>query len=390
MQEHSNNNSLHFVYPLRNQMRTHNFMLAYRGAFSQEITKALLTTTEKKLTLEGTEASIKKKVFYVMVECLQNICKHTETKDEPAALFMIGGMEKEYVIYSGNVIANDKTQGLKNKLVAINSMGKEELKELYKSLMTAPELSESGGAGLGLIDIAKKSGNKFDFEFQSINTASTFFSLKTAITPLSLQQEEDAENLLPPREHTVPFVHEFYNLMKEHHLIMIYEGDFNQDIAKIVLSMTEKKFDAEGIDLAIKKKVFNVMVESLQNVCKHKASDDLDGHSTHSIFMIGNNDNNEVTVLSGNVLPVESIIPLKSRIDQINALDKDGLKQLYKEVRTTSTISEVGGAGLGFIDMARKSGNKLNYHFKKINEQLYFFTLLATVSKKEEEINIKS
>jgi hypothetical protein len=51
-------------------------------------------------------------------------------------------------------------------------------------------------------------------------------------------------------------------------------------------------------------------------------------------------------------------------------------------VRLASTISEVGGAGLGFIDMARKSENKLSYSFDKINDRISFFTLMTMVSIK--------
>lgn len=392
MAEFTNDSSLDYVYYIRNKMRIHNFMLAYRGAFSQEITKALLASTEKKLMLDGTGATIQKKVFYVMVECLQNICKHNDTDNNPA-IFMIGGEGDDYVIYSGNVILNDKIDGLRNKLVAINSMSRDELKDLYKSLMTSAEFSESGGAGLGLIDIAKKSGSKLEFGFEKIDDRYAFFSLRTAI---STEENKEKEKSIPVLEaeklssfgqngNAVSYIREFHDLMRKNHLVMMYEGTFNQEITKIVLALTEKKLDAEGLEVAVRKKIFNVMMESLQNICKHQYPDIDNKRLTHSIFMIGNKESKDTTIISGNVLTPEVIPVIKSRIDQINTLDKDGLKQLYRDVRINSTISEVGGAGLGFIDMARKSGNKLHYHFSEINDKLYFFTLKSTVANKESE-----
>ncbi|MBI4947911.1 MAG: hypothetical protein HY840_16090 [Bacteroidetes bacterium] len=178
------------------------------------------------------------------------------------------------------------------------------------------------------------------------------------------------------------YVHELYKEMDKNNIILIYEGDFTQEITKIVLSMTERKFDAEGLDSTLKKKVFNVMVESLQNICKYQYSAENPDY-VPSIFMIGHNSMDEFSIISGNVIANASIPPLQARIDQINTLDKEGLKALYKQVRLSSTISEVGGAGLGFIDMARKSENKLAYSFDKINERISFFTLLTLVSKKE-------
>lgn len=180
--EHSNDNLLAFVPTILDRMRSHKFMLAYRGFFSQEITKALVATTEKKLDLEGTDFSIKKRVFNVMIECLQNICKHKDEVNGSSALFMIGRSNKDFIVYSGNVIATDKVEGLKNKLEAINSMEITDLKEFYKSLIASGEFSSNGGAGLGLIDIAKKSGSKLDYHFDKINDSFSYFSLRTVIT----------------------------------------------------------------------------------------------------------------------------------------------------------------------------------------------------------------
>lgn len=372
--------SLMYVTNLREKMEKHKFMLAYRGFFSQEITKALLATTEKKLLLEGADTAIKKKVFNVMVECLQNICKHKD--DSSSSLFMIGKLLEDYVLYSGNVILKNKKQSLTNKLEAINSMTLEDLKELYKSLITTPSFSEEGGAGIGLIDIAKKSGSKLDFQFEDVNDSTAYFSLRTVIKAHFEKNEDGSSPLAENAASPISYVHELYKEMDKNNIILIYEGDFTQEITKIVLSMTERKFDAEGLDSTLKKKVFNVMVESLQNICKYQYSAENPDY-VPSIFMIGHNSMDEFSIISGNVIANASIPPLQARIDQINTLDKEGLKALYKQVRLSSTISEVGGAGLGFIDMARKSENKLAYSFDKINERISFFTLLTLVSKKE-------
>ena len=77
----------------------------------------------------------------------------------------------------------------------------------------------------------------------------------------------------------------------------------------------------------------------------------------------------------------EKIMPLRSRIDQANSLDKEGLKLLYKDIRLNSTFSETSGAGIGIIDIARKSENKLVYNFQEINKEFSLFSLLVKVSK---------
>ncbi len=175
--------NLNFVKLLSTKMREHQFMLSYKGHVTQEITKSLLNLTERKMDVDGVEISTKKKIFNIMVECLQNISKHTEEKNNPEfdALFMVGKQDEVYHIYSGNLVLNDNINELTNKLLAVNVMNKEELSELYKRLIAEYQMSSKGTAGLGLIDIAKKSGNKLEYDFKKVDETYSYFTLKTSV-----------------------------------------------------------------------------------------------------------------------------------------------------------------------------------------------------------------
>jgi hypothetical protein len=81
------------------------------------------------------------------------------------------------------------------------------------------------------------------------------------------------------------------------------------------------------------------------------------------------------------LLPADKVPGLQARIDRINAMDKDELKQYYQDVLSLEGFSEKGGGGLGFIDIARKSGQKLNYEFLKIDENFSFFSLYIKISQ---------
>lgn len=182
-QNNAKANSLDFIDNLRKKMHENNLMLCYRGAFSQHITKSLLTMAERKLDMDKTEVTVKKKVFNVMVECLQNICKHEDANaTKGTSLFMIGKDKSDYIMYSSNLVNNEKVEGLSTKLKTISTMDKDELKELYKSMLSSATFSEQAGAGLGLIDIARKSGNKLEYDFKKVNDKQSFFSLSTKIS----------------------------------------------------------------------------------------------------------------------------------------------------------------------------------------------------------------
>ncbi|MCU0438355.1 MAG: SiaB family protein kinase [Raineya sp.] len=179
------------------------------------------------------------------------------------------------------------------------------------------------------------------------------------------------------------YVYDLHKTMIANNLIIVYEGEFTQEITKSVLAMAERNMDAIGESANVKRKVFNVMVECLQNIVKH-AEDlnekDDDGLKNNAIFMLGKQIN-EYIVTSGNPVRNNTVAKIQSKIEQINALDKDGLKDLYKEIIKNTEISDKGGAGLGFVDMARKSGEKLGFSFEPINDEFSFFALRVTVPR---------
>jgi hypothetical protein len=182
--------SLDFVYDFYVKMKKNNINLAYEGEITHQITKAFTSLTESNIVKEDDFNTVQKKVFHVMVECLQNISKHAEnrnniiTSKDGRGIFMISKDETEYNVTTGNVINNDKIPKLSEMLENINSLDKEGLKELYKQQIREGRLSDRGGAGLGFIDIVRKTGQKLVYSFLTINEKRSFFVLTSTISRL--------------------------------------------------------------------------------------------------------------------------------------------------------------------------------------------------------------
>lgn len=180
------------------------------------------------------------------------------------------------------------------------------------------------------------------------------------------------------------FIYDLHRTMMSQNLILVYQGEFTQESTKSILAMAERNLDSSGEESSIKRKVFNVMVEALQNIVKH--SDELvDGNkrSHVAIFLIGK-ESNRYSIMCGNPIRKANVGNLSRKLEQINGLDKEGLKELYKEIIKNTTISDKGGAGLGFVDMARKSGEKLEYDFPELNPEYNFFCLKVNVPRESE------
>jgi len=184
--EIENHGFLEFAYQLYKTMKTNEINLVYEGEVTQEITKTFTSLTEKNMAKSEESNRVQRKVFNVMVECLQNISKHGDTMtadedEERRGIVMVSRGDDSYKIITGNVIHNSKVAGLTESLEHINSLDKAGLSSLYKQQIVESKISEKGGAGLGLIDIAKKTGSKLSYQFKELNKDVSFFILTSTI-----------------------------------------------------------------------------------------------------------------------------------------------------------------------------------------------------------------
>ena len=83
---------------------------------------------------------------------------------------------------------------------------------------------------------------------------------------------------------------------------------------------------------------------------------------------------------TGNFISKKTMQFLKSRIGQLNFLEKEELRILYKKILNNEEFSDKGGGGLGMIDILRKTGNKYEYNFIKYDENLYFYILIIKIT----------
>lgn len=169
--------------------------------------------------------------------------------------------------------------------------------------------------------------------------------------------------------------------MMDNHIVLSFKGEITSDIITMVLQIMESKLDSVNEKSTVKKKIFNILVECMQNLYHHSESENQDDvHSRRAMLELFF-DQDYYNILTGNYIKNEDVEKLKSRLEKVNSLSKDELRQYYRDILDNNIISQKGGADLGMIDMARKSGEKLTYNFTKVNEQVSFFDLTVKISK---------
>jgi len=166
-------------------MNSGDVILAYKGSISSELITNVLEVIDAKLEDLVDKKSIKKKLYNVLVESLQNLYHHIDdlpddyngSFDVHFGIFVIAMEQGAYKVSTGNFIRNDKIVALKERLDKIKSMDKNELKDLYKFILNNQEFSKKGGGGLGLIDMAKRTDGNIDYNFMEYNKDYSFFNL---------------------------------------------------------------------------------------------------------------------------------------------------------------------------------------------------------------------
>ncbi|HYG37468.1 MAG TPA: SiaB family protein kinase [Cytophagales bacterium] len=175
-------------------------------------------------------------------------------------------------------------------------------------------------------------------------------------------------------------IYEYYQNMQSKNIVLAYKGNVSEEMFNSLLQTAESKLGKIELRSRLRKKVFNILVEILQNIYHHYDANEGENQELTSILFLLNKNETEYQIITGNHIHHSKVAELKAKIDSINSLSEEELKSVYRQTLYKGGVSNKGGAGLGIIDIARRSGEKINYNFKKINENYSFFSLEVKIS----------
>ena len=172
-----------------------NIILLYKGELRFDLVTSIITTLEERLEDLEENRRVKKKFYNVSTECIQNLYYHLDevnsdelrisTYDSRSALIMIAARKRFYSLQTGNYIPTEKVPIIQKRLDEINSVPNDELRALYKKVLNQQTFSDKGTAGLGFIDIARKTGGeKLRYKFQSITNNISYFTFQVRLPRL--------------------------------------------------------------------------------------------------------------------------------------------------------------------------------------------------------------
>lgn len=160
-------------------------------------------------------------------------------------------------------------------------------------------------------------------------------------------------------------------------LLLAFNGDFSQDVI-VSLGEVVRSEVAAGSNSVLAKRAFTVFVEMAQNVLHYSLERGAGGKGKGRFILLRGSDG--FHLLTCNIIDAARMDYLRQRVGEINRMGPSELKSSYLSKRRQLIPEANGGAGLGLMDIARRSGKPLGIGFMTEGEGKLRFYLRSIIS----------
>lgn len=172
---------------MRESYQRDRIMLCFNGPISRSLIEEIGKALRNYLDTQQAPPSAAMDVFAVYIEMTQNIRHYARRQgysDTQAAATVAVAQDADdhYQVSAGNLVEKADGERLLRTIEALAPLDKAELKAAYKQQLRRPrDADEGGGAGLGLLDMARKSSRPLQASLQPLPNGQGFFSLTATI-----------------------------------------------------------------------------------------------------------------------------------------------------------------------------------------------------------------
>ena len=181
---------------------------------------------------------------------------------------------------------------------------------------------------------------------------------------------------------------EYINSMKSHNISISYTGPLWEDGIISMADMLKSQMSKKKLPKKASKILFSVFVEQVTNMLIYSAGREQRGNAPDykvptGMLVLGKKDN-VYFIQTGNEIHNKNVELVRNRIDYLNSLDKNELRKHNKErLRSEKENPKSKGAGLGLIEIARRTTAPISYTFDLINDELSYFSMYVEIARGE-------
>jgi len=165
----------------KNSVKIHELMISrgtffcYAGPLSEEVLTSITKVVKDQLADSESAVSIRNKVFSIFVEQAQNIIRYSGSRVDQSGVgsVSISNTDAGFLLEAINEIETTDEARVCKVLAELKAMDPSQLKAAYRERIKSGPPQGSVGAGLGFIEIARRS-SRFDFSFEEHNGAKLF------------------------------------------------------------------------------------------------------------------------------------------------------------------------------------------------------------------------
>lgn len=364
---------------LRDTMTRDKLMFVYRGEVTGDNSLPLLMLLEREM--ESSEVALlgRKRLFMFVLESLQNVSRHGKGSGyADMSLVVFARTANGYAVTTGNVIPTSSAGSLRRKLDEINSLDPSEIRSIYRQMLSSAEFSTKGGAGLGLIEMAKKTGNRLDYDFIPLDAKHSWFILSKTVDTTGLGNNAGRK----PLPYDGKWITDLQHMMARNNIYMVWSGHLTPGVGKEVLYFNETRLRETEVAAGLKKRVFAVLVEVLENVALYSAGRETEilfGPPVAMLMM----ESDVYTITTGNLVSISEVGALREKLDLVSTAGATALKQIMSDnLLGKETLPGTKGI-LGLADIALKSSGRLEYSFENVNQELSYYVLTVKIDGKD-------
>lgn len=175
------------LFSLREHFNRSRILLCFNGPISRSLIEEIGNALKNYLQADNAQPSAALDVFSAYVEMTQNIRHYALAQaygevESSATVVVARDPEGHYLVQAGNLVERADGEALLARVDALTQMDKAQLKAAYKTQLRRPRDENTGsGAGLGLIDMARRSAQPLTASLSHANGDRAFFSLRAVI-----------------------------------------------------------------------------------------------------------------------------------------------------------------------------------------------------------------
>lgn len=330
------------VHTLYDVLAGDRFCFLYSGRFHDEHTASLITLGEEALSDARVERAYRQRLSYVMVEAYQNIVRHRASlpleleRGVGRSLFLMRSHASGDEIVAMDPVTEVEVPQLKAALERLGGLDLRQLKELFLRSLQDGSRSQRGGAGLGLIEMARRSGHRLRHALYPVDAAHRLFALQIVVG--------DSPREVTPLD-ALPRLHASVAALD---LLLFCKGASSAGVQEAVLRIIEKDLDERPDRSDARTRAYLAAVEWLQGFVALDAG---------PVVTLGRFEGQYSLVL-GVRLDAASAGRALRDMEGINALEGAGLERYYRDVLLGRRQGE-GPGFIGLLDLARRSTSKL-------------------------------